>query len=174
MNNESDIFLVIHEDTAIYSLIGRITAARASVLVTSCEKLPSQVRFLVFDLQNCSYIDSTTIGSFLKISRFMNERNGKLFLRHPSEEITAILDDMRLTRFFFILDETTDPQLEKEIKELLETIPEESRIPLPYDERDVLDEAFILEAHRDIVDTAPHLKPEFEHLIELLEKTVQD
>lgn len=159
MVEDGSVNYVRRSDELLLFVAGEVTAPLAqsmySHLAASLET-PTFSRVFV-ELSQTSYVDSTTIGTFIKMKKVLEPRGGRLILCNLSGKVKRILSEMHLLEYFMVTDSTAVHEIRDEV--LTE---------IPPDRRDLLRSEYLLEAHRAIVDEAPHLQKEFETLITAL------
>jgi len=111
------------------------------------------------DLDNASYVDSTTIGTLIRLHKQQRAEGGALCLCNLSPAVANVIDKTKLTSYFTIIEDDTLREIEKNY---LETMPR-------HQGSDV-DSSFVLDAHNDICEVRPELKAEFEGLISALKR----
>lgn len=150
--NDGELFLFI---------TGRVTATEAYSMYRHVEewtdKHPQSSVFV--DLDNTTYIDSTTIGTLIRLHKQQRSDGGLLALCNLSEAVATVIEKTKLTDYFTIIENEDLHTIEKDY---LEQMPR-------HQGRDV-DSSFVLDAHNDICQVRPELKPTFEGLITALKQ----
>ncbi len=151
-SNNGELFLFIS---------GRITATEAYSMYRHVEEWTQQhPRSSVFiDLDNTTYVDSTTIGTLIRLHKQQRADGGALCLCNPSPAVANVIDKTKLTNYFTIIENDTLHAIEKNY---LETMPRHRG-------GDV-DSSFVLDAHNDICQVRPELTSEFQGLISVLKQ----
>lgn len=114
------------------------------------------------DLSQVSYIDSTTIGTFIKAHKALEGQDGTMCLWNLSTDTRRILRTMHLLDYFEVQG---DPALEELRTSVM------SRIPAS--DKDFITDEYVLSTHQDIVEAEPSLKPKFDPLITILKQRIQ-
>lgn len=114
------------------------------------------------DLSRVAYIDSTTIGTFIKARKMLSQADAELHLWNLSEQTTRILSTMHLLGYF---DVGHTDALDELRTGVLDRIPEA--------EKEFITDDYVLTAHQDIVEAEPSLKETFEPLITALRQNVE-
>lgn len=150
--NEGELFLFI---------TGRVTATEAYSLYRHVDEWthehPQSSVFI--DLDNTTYIDSTTIGTLIRLHKQQRSDGGTLALCNLSDSVANVIDKTKLTNYFTIIE---DENLHHVEEQFLEHMPRHSG-------HDV-DSSFVLDAHNDICRVRPELTPAFEGLIAALKQ----
>ena len=157
------IYYLKQKQTLILFAEGRIQALTAYSLFEHVSDVVSQsnIREIFLDLSNTEYIDSTTIGTLLKLVRFMKRNGGKAWLCNPSEAVGDILKTCHLYGYLPIIHEDGLTELKSKVLD-----------KVPVQRKDLLTDDYVLEAHKDIVDAAPQVRDQFELLLSALEQKV--
>ena len=79
------------EDTLIYYLSERLDADTAPALEEELEMLPEDIKTLIFDLEDLTYISSSGLRAFLTAQKIMNSREGSMTLRNIADNIALVL-----------------------------------------------------------------------------------
>lgn len=114
------------------------------------------------DLSRVSYVDSTTIGTFIKTHKVLTREHATLYLWNLSAETRRILSTMNLLEYFAV---ERDGALEELRASVLTSI--------PASDKDFITDEYVLEAHQDIVEAEPSLKPTFDPLITILRQRIE-
>lgn len=68
----------------------------------------NDLKFVVFDLKDLKFIESSGFSSFLKILRFLITKQGDLKLACMSEEVKAMFELVSMHKIFEIYNNTAD------------------------------------------------------------------
>jgi anti-anti-sigma factor len=150
--NDGELFLFI---------TGRVTATEAYSMYRHVEEWTQehQQSSVFIDLDNTTYIDSTTIGTLIRLHKQQRSDGGMLALCNLSEAVASVIDKTKLTSYFNIIENEDLHEIEQNYLK---------RMPRHHG-RDV-DSSFVLDAHNDICQVRPELKPTFEGLISTLKQ----
>lgn len=90
------------DDTVVFRVVGRGTMCHCVALRSRAEQsLGRGVRRLLVDLRECTYFDSTFLGTLLMLKRAATERGGTEFgLVDPSDACRRLLAQMQMDRYF--------------------------------------------------------------------------
>ncbi|MBU1077911.1 MAG: STAS domain-containing protein [Spirochaetes bacterium] len=111
------------------------------------------------DFNNCTYIDSTTVGTLIKIDNILKTIDRELILCNLPEDIARIFQEMHLDSYFNIIKLEIFKKIANNIKE---------QIPVEKNKKVSLD--FILDTHKCIVKISPEMEEEFKDLFSLLNR----
>ena len=78
-------------DTLTYFLADRLDADTAPALEEELESLSEDIKTLVFDLEDLTYISSSGLRAFLTAQKIMNSREGSMSLRNIADNIAMVL-----------------------------------------------------------------------------------
>lgn len=98
----------VEEDTAIVDLTGDIdiyTIPKLRTLVLMLEE--KHVRFLIFNLQECKYIDSSGVGFIIKITKRVRLRSGEIILGGAHDGVERVLALMSIGKICPIVEDVT-------------------------------------------------------------------
>lgn len=146
-------------DELILFVTGRVTATEAYAMYQHVEDwLREHPHGSVFvDLDQTNYIDSTTIGTLIRLHKQQHSAGGLFCLCNLSGPVAEIIEKTKLSRYFDIIENDTLHSIEHEYLE-----------QLPRSRGKDVDSAFVLDAHNDICQVRPELTPKFESLISVL------
>ncbi len=160
---KSGIFILKNSDTICLFFQGSITAPYGPSLLerikTECNNCNISRIFL--DLEKCSYVDSTIIGTLIQLKRIAKNYHSKFYLCNISERVKQIIETMDLFKFFDITETSFCRDILKKGSEAILSAP------------DNLNAEFLLMAHQNIVDVNPAMKKEFAILFETLKKELE-
>lgn len=159
MVEDGSVNYVRRSDELLLFVAGEVTAALAQSMyshLASSLETPTFSRVFV-ELSETSYVDSTTIGTFIKMKKVLEGHEGRLILCNLSGKVKRILSEMHLLDYFTVTDSSAVNDIRNEVLR-----------EIPPDRKDLLRADYLLEAHRAIVDEAPHLQEEFDTLITAL------
>ena len=164
MTKISRIFYVQNKNAVILYFINKITALYSYSLKEHFKKLIDrcQLKNVWIDFSQCSYMDSTTIGSVIQLHNLLREKEGKLHLCNLSKSILKMFKSSHLDHFLNIEEDSQNLQMDDDVLR---------RIPIK-SEQDVTDE-FILDTHHDLVKIVPELKSDFNNLFSVLEDKIK-
>lgn len=142
---------------------GHIQALTAYSMFEHVSEVVSQnnISEVFLDLSRTDYIDSTTIGTMLKLNRHMSALGGGSWFCNPSDEVVTILKSCHLYNYLPVIFEESLSALRSEVLD-----------HVPLQRKDLLTDDYVLEAHKDIVDASPQVRPQFEALLNVLEHKV--
>ena len=94
----------------------RIIRIRGSINFENCPSLQNrldsvlddEVRTLMIDFKNVSFIDSSGIGEVLRLFRRMRDRGGELILMNPNKKLQGLFLMYRFDKFMKI-EQDVDP-----------------------------------------------------------------
>tara|TARA_B100000614_G_C14555545_1_gene495399 strand:- start:1358 stop:1843 length:486 start_codon:yes stop_codon:yes gene_type:complete len=146
-------------DELVLFVTGRVTATEAYSMYRHVEGwLEEHPHGSVFvDLDQTNYIDSTTIGTLIRLHKQQRAAGGGFCLCNLSPAVADIIEKTKLTRYFRIIENDALHSIEHDYLE---------RMPR-HDGRDV-ESSFVLDAHNDICRVRPELAPKFEGLMKVL------
>lgn len=101
-NGPAQIFVHEYKDTLLFRVAGRGTMCHCAAMRRKAEQaLEHGARRLLFDLRECTYFDSTFLGTLLLLNRLMRERAGGEFaLVEPSPACRRLLGQMGMQHYF--------------------------------------------------------------------------
>ena len=144
---------------------GRITATEAYSMYHHVaewiERNPCRSIFV--DLDRTEYMDSTTIGTLIRLHKQQRSVGGEFFLCNLSPAVAEVIEKTKLSRYFSIIENEVLHDLEDEFLE-----------KLPDHEGGDVDSSFVLDAHNDICKVRPELTPQFEVLLGVLRRQVSE
>ncbi|SIQ06643.1 anti-anti-sigma factor [Alkalispirochaeta americana] len=159
MHDETGLYYWHDENRLVLFLTGRVTANEAFSLYQHIEpwlaEHPGSV--LVADMDGTSYIDSTTIGTLIRLHKEMKREGGSFSLCNLSPPVEEIIRKTKLLNYFQVLQ---DEELRSLEHELFDRMPRRSATDV--------DSCFVLEAHNDLCQVVPELLPRFERLMAIL------
>lgn len=164
MMKETKVCYYINGDKLVCFLVGEITTYYIYYLYEFIigKVDTDKIKCVYLDFKLCKYMDSTSIGTLLKANNKLKAKNSSLILCNLSYEIKHILSSMGMVKLFCI----------EEIKDFESLEYEVNNIPL--NDKYIVKPEFVLDAHKYIIENAPHLKKEFETLISMLETKSPD
>jgi anti-anti-sigma factor len=159
MREEGSVNYLRRSEDLILFVAGEVTAPLAQSMFShlAAELDPPSFARIFAEMSRTTYIDSTMIGTLIKLKKLLAPHNGSLILCNPSEKVKRILSDMHLLAYFSVAN-----------AEALQDIRTEVLTEIPADHKDLLRAEYLLDAHKAIVSEAPHLTKEFEALISAL------
>ncbi|MFP4484947.1 MAG: STAS domain-containing protein [Spirochaetota bacterium] len=164
MREQGSVHYVRKTDELILFIAGEVTAHLAQSMYAhlAASLDPPSFRRIYAELSTTSYVDSTTIGTFIKLKKILERHEGELILCNPSAKVKRILSDMHLLAYFTVTESSALKDIRRDV--LTKISP---------DHKDLLSSDYLLDAHRTIVQEAPHLQEEFDSLIKTLESQTQ-
>lgn len=105
----SQLTLIINKfpDEAIVQCSGRLTADTTEKLRDAVKPLFAESKFVVLDLNNVSYMDSSGLGTIVGLSVSAKVAGSELKLNHLNERLKELFSLTRLGQF---LAEGRDPE----------------------------------------------------------------
>ena len=157
------VYYLKQNEVLILFAEGHIQALTAYSMFEHVAEVVSQngITGVFLDLSKTEYIDSTTIGTMLKLDRYMAQHHGKTWFCNPSKPVADILKTCHLYGYLPIVFESSIEQLRNDVLD-----------HVPVQRKDLLTDDYVLEAHKDIVEASPQVRPKFEALLSVLEKKV--
>jgi len=160
MSNHTILFAE-QDHTWFVRLMGEIRYPAGSEIRSLTSRLYTnkQVKHVVVDLNQTTYIDSTNLGLLARFGQtLLKLHNNKLTMLSSRHDINVFLDSMGFNHVAIIIHNTK--HLTAELKEMPE-------IPIPDKERlNVL-----IDAHQSLINMDHRNKPKFKNLIDLLKKS---
>lgn len=96
----------VNNQTGILKLAGRLDAASVKSLKESVNSLVSKkIIYIVIDMAEVDFIDSSGLGSLVSCLRQVNKENGDIRLSSLEDQIRALIELTRLHRVFQIFDD---------------------------------------------------------------------
>lgn len=159
MPMDTGVYFWQQDDRLLLFVTGRVTASEAYALYRHVDEwLKDHPDSTVFvDLGRTQYIDSTTIVTLIRLHKRLSDGHPGLVLCNLSEQVQEIIDQTKLTRFFSIISDEGMREIEGEALD-----------NLPIRKKGDIDSSFVLDAHNNICEIVPELKPEFETLMKVL------
>lgn len=100
-----------HEHTLTFRVEGRGSMAQSVPLRRKAEELITQdVTTIRLDLRQCTYMDSTFVGTLLTLKKTLDKRQGTFALIMPSTACSKILNQMGLTDILNTGEDDMDSQ----------------------------------------------------------------
>ncbi|PWT78763.1 MAG: anti-sigma factor antagonist [Acidobacteria bacterium] len=132
----------------------------------SKEMLERGFRSFVVDLNSCSVMDSTFMGTLAGIAlRLRESGNGGLVVRNANERNSDLLSNLGLNNLFRIESKTSEPKAENRPES---AVLEETT---PMDRSDQA--ACMIEAHEALVDADPENLSRFKDVLEYLKQDLR-
>jgi Ca-activated chloride channel family protein len=98
-----------HDKVAELSLAGQLDLYKCPDLKSDVRRLMEQgYRFVVFDLTDLSYVDSSGIGTMIQISNWMKKRGGLMVLVNVQGSVDKIFQLSKLDEFFAFRDTVSE------------------------------------------------------------------
>ncbi|MCB1174645.1 MAG: anti-sigma factor antagonist [Leptospiraceae bacterium] len=92
-------------------LSGQLDLYRCPELKTDIRaRIEQGYRYVVFDLTDLSYIDSSGIGTLIQISNWMQKRGGMMVLANTQGSVDKVFQISKLDNFFTFKESITDAQ----------------------------------------------------------------
>ncbi len=87
---------------ATIALEGKLSVATSPDLEAAIQGLPEDTNEFVIDLANLEYISSAGLRVLVSTEKIAGQRNGKMVLQHPNEEVSEVFDMTGLADVFTI------------------------------------------------------------------------
>ncbi|MEM5947442.1 STAS domain-containing protein [Spirochaetia bacterium 38H-sp] len=154
---------ILEDEELIFFLPKTIRAQDAYSMYKYAEKLlqEKQPRMLLVDLSSTEYMDSTTIGTFLKLRSWMKAHGGSFFIANINKESARILREMHLYDYFNHFTNDLLAQIKKHVCN-----------NLPQIDKNKLAAWYIKDAHECLIKAAPQLKESFLPLLKALQSKI--
>lgn len=161
-NGEYPVVFLHHRESLIVFFRGSVTANHSYALYQQLEEWLEEkpVPKVFLDLHQAAYIDSTTVGTLIRIHKFQRARAASCVLTNLSEPVREILSQMKLINYFDVAEDPDVRELEDDVMG-----------QIPVERRDKVSSEFVLDTHHDIVNIVPELRREFETLFKALEES---
>jgi len=89
----------VEGDVAVIKISGEITSSESNDLqAVITGVVDDEIYFIVFDLENLSYISSLGIGVLARTCGELKKNNGKMAVFNPTDEVHKLLKLLRLDR----------------------------------------------------------------------------
>jgi len=99
----------VHDKVAELSLSGQLDLYKCPDLKSDVRRLMEQgYSFVVFDLTDLSYVDSSGIGTMIQISNWMKKRGGLMVLVNVQGSVDKIFQLSKLDEFFAFRDTVSE------------------------------------------------------------------
>lgn len=159
-DRDQAILFLHHARDLIIFFRGAVKADHSFALYEKLEHSLGEggVDTLYLDLHDSDYIDSTTVGTLIKLKKLQESHGARCVLTNLSDPVREILAGMKLLSYFSVAESTKVRELEDQVV---------NAVPLDLQEK--VSSAFVLDAHHDIVRIVPELREEFETLFKALE-----
>lgn len=159
MSSDAGLYFWRSDDDLFLFVSGRVTATEAYSLYHHVEGWISEhPRGSIYvDLDRTNYVDSTTIGTLIRLHKQQHAAGGAFFLCNLSAPVADVIAKTKLTRYFDIIENET-----------LHLIEEDCVEQMPRHSGHDVDSSFVLDAHNDICEARPELTPLFEGLMGVL------
>lgn len=96
----------IRDNAAILTLKGEFDSFVCTPFVEQMKQLfESNIKFLIVDLRLVLFINSTAIGTLVKVHKEAKAKGGQLVLCRPSNFVNSVLDSLGLLELFKIADD---------------------------------------------------------------------
>ena len=92
----------VTDTKATVTVDGKLTVQTAPDLETAINEIDPQVTNLDIDLANVDYISSAGLRVLVSTEKIAAQRNGKMLLLHPNEEVSEVFDMTGLADVFTI------------------------------------------------------------------------
>ncbi|TVR66398.1 MAG: anti-sigma factor antagonist [Spirochaetaceae bacterium] len=159
MGNETGLYYWKDGERLVLFLSGRITANEAYTLYHHVEPWLAEhpTGTVIADMNATRYLDSTAIGTLVRLHKQRRRQGGSFALCNLSVEVESIIRKTKLLRYFRVV-------LDEELRDL----EHDAFRQIPRRDDGSLDSCFVLDAHNDICEVVPELKPQFEKLMTIL------
>mgnify|MGYP006273873347 CR=1 FL=1 len=163
MSSDTGMYFWRSGEQLFLFVAGRVTATEAYAMYRHVEGWVSDhpQSSIFVDLDHTDYIDSTTIGTLIRLHKQQRAAGGEFYLCNLSASVADIIAKTKLTGYFDILE-----------NDALHSIEQESLQRMPKHDGHDVDSSFVLDAHNDICRVRPELTPKFEGLISVLRRQV--
>ncbi|MBD3242843.1 MAG: hypothetical protein GF331_19785 [Chitinivibrionales bacterium] len=161
---EHKVLFAIEDDVCFIKLVGEATYAKTAGFDAFINDLfhHREIRDVLVDLSDTTYIDSTNLGELTKISSFLRQRNcHRPTLLSTREEISSIITGLGLDRVFLLVEEVELPDVE------MQEIPE-----VEMDDR--RNAQRILDAHRTLMSVNEKTGRIFRSVVDAFEKDLEE
>ncbi len=159
MGSDAGVYFWDGTNELVLIVCGRITASEAYSLyhhvAAWLDKHPGSSVFV--DLDHTNYVDSTTIGTFIKLHKKQRSAGQHMYLCNLSDPVAHIINQTKLTRYFSIIED-----------ERLRSLENDAFKSVPYRPKEDMDSSFVLDAHNNICEIVPELRQKFATLLEVL------
>lgn len=161
MNHKQAIYYCKRGPEVLFLLEGEVTAYESYSLLQHLQPLITSgtLTTVFLDMSQVSFLDSTTIGTFINLHEQLAARGGNFYLCNLRPEIREIVRQLHLTEFFQLLELEEGDSLRQSTVE-----------KLPVAEKSSISEQFVFNMHRGIVDAAPELEADFAPFFSLLKE----
>lgn len=95
---------IIVDGTAILNVKGRLTIENRSSFVEKGEEALAETPFLIVNLSEATFLDSTALGALVGLAKQAHDTGGKLWLTAVPDNIQQTIALVRLDRFFEMLE----------------------------------------------------------------------
>lgn len=113
----------VHDRIMEMPLTGQLDLYRCPELKSEIKRhVDNGYRFVIFDLTDLTYIDSSGIGTLIQISNWMRKRGGRMVLVNTQGSVEKIFTMSKLDEFFVFKDSQTDGRIY--LEELIKSVPE--------------------------------------------------
>lgn len=163
MAAETGVLFWRDDDHLFLIVRGRITAAEAYAVYQEVHPWlhdhPQGTLFI--DLDQTDYVDSTTIGTLVRLKKECGAGGGELVLTNPSDAVDEILSKMKLRRYFHVATNGAVREAERNaVARAIQAAPT------------TVSARFVLDAHNDICTASPEMRETFAALLSVLESQV--
>lgn len=99
-----DIVVEGQGDELVLRLVGELDLASVSTLRSVLENVAGDVRTVVLDLGELTFLDSTGIGLVIRSQRELQDRGGHLVIRSPRSHVRRVLEVTQVAKVIEIQD----------------------------------------------------------------------
>ncbi|MBQ8435767.1 MAG: STAS domain-containing protein [Oscillospiraceae bacterium] len=97
-----EVLKKINEEQMIAEVIGRIDVNTSSDLASELSDIPENVKCLILDFSQMSYISSAGLRVVFQLHRKMKAKNGEMILRNVNDFVYETLDSVGFVEVFTI------------------------------------------------------------------------
>jgi anti-anti-sigma factor len=91
-------------DEMVLRLVGELDLASVPTLRSCLDNIAGEVRTIVLDFADLTFLDSTGIGLLIRCQRDLQERDGRLVIRAPRSHVRKVLEITQVAELVDIVD----------------------------------------------------------------------
>lgn len=97
---------LIREDYNILELNGDIVFENSNQVKTDIKEILKKhdIKEIILDISGVTFVDSSGIGVFISIFKFIREKNGKMALAGPKQKVYRVFELTRIDQIIDIYD----------------------------------------------------------------------
>jgi anti-anti-sigma factor len=99
-----DIVVEGEGDELVLRLVGELDLGSVATLRSCLENLAGDVRTVILDFAELTFLDSTGIGLVIRSQRELQDRGGQLIIRAPRSHVRKVLDVTQVATVIEIQD----------------------------------------------------------------------